>query len=293
MLVVDKVSPRQNAGGVLVEFVVITSFVILPLIYGVTLLGKYTDNRQKLEVSARYAAWERTVWYQNVPKSLKNQPSIKTKKTAAQIQSEIKHRIFSQQDTSIYNDQKNGDPISKVDPMQNLLWFKDGKKQLSIYTSNKPKSGSAKDKNNPPHVVLKEQSQKSYGLSKSSVGKVFSLLDKFGDFDLDVNGVYKSSVSVPMEIPIHFAGGFDQTKKELLLERHNTLLTDGWNSAGPKQASSRVKSLVPLDKFDNKYLNTARKYIAKLPMAEELSPKVLKFGHVEIDAVRPDNVGKK
>jgi len=57
--------PQVQRGTVLMEFVVIVGLVLVPLFIGLTFIGKYIDNAQKIEVAARYSAWERTAWYQN------------------------------------------------------------------------------------------------------------------------------------------------------------------------------------------------------------------------------------
>ena len=99
--------PQAQRGAVLMEFVVITGLVLVPLFIGLIFIGKYTDNAQKIEVAARYSAWERTAWYQKLPKSLKKaNKNINTEKSATELGFELQNRVFSKRDSAIYLAQK-------------------------------------------------------------------------------------------------------------------------------------------------------------------------------------------
>lgn len=55
---------RQHGQG-MVEFVVVTVFFIVPLVAGMTWLARVESSKQHMHQAARYAAWERTVWYRS------------------------------------------------------------------------------------------------------------------------------------------------------------------------------------------------------------------------------------
>ena len=45
------------------EFLICASFALVPLFFGISLLGKYIDIKQTAIQAARYEAWEYTVWF--------------------------------------------------------------------------------------------------------------------------------------------------------------------------------------------------------------------------------------
>jgi len=55
---------RQRGQG-MAEFGVIAAFFIVPLILGMTWLARVENSKQHMHQAARYAAWERTVWYRS------------------------------------------------------------------------------------------------------------------------------------------------------------------------------------------------------------------------------------
>ena len=50
-------------GQAMVEFLVGAMFVLIPLFLAIVALGKLSDVQSTATMAARYAAWERTVWY--------------------------------------------------------------------------------------------------------------------------------------------------------------------------------------------------------------------------------------
>ncbi|HWT71543.1 MAG TPA: TadE family protein [Oxalicibacterium sp.] len=54
---------KKSGGQAMVELVIVAGFVLVPLFLAIPLIGKYLDMRSSAVQAARYAAWERTVWY--------------------------------------------------------------------------------------------------------------------------------------------------------------------------------------------------------------------------------------
>lgn len=54
---------RGTGGQAMSEFLVCALFVLVPLFLAITALGKLSDVQRTADMAARYAAWERTVWY--------------------------------------------------------------------------------------------------------------------------------------------------------------------------------------------------------------------------------------
>src|SRR5262249_22335117 len=87
----------RNAGQAMVEFLIAATTVLIPLFLIVPLLGKYMDMKATAIQAARYAAWERTVWFGSTNWSA-------AQKTDTQIQQEVQWRFFSDSATLKFQD---------------------------------------------------------------------------------------------------------------------------------------------------------------------------------------------
>jgi len=116
-------SGKKQNGAVMEEFIIITSFILSPLFYGISLIGKYTENQQKLEAAARYTCWERTVLHQEMPGTLKSLDEINTVKSAEQIGFETQNRVFSQKDAGVYFAQNDTKTKEKIEPISKWYFF--------------------------------------------------------------------------------------------------------------------------------------------------------------------------
>lgn len=116
-----KLGPKPH-GQAIVEFLVAGMFVLVPLFLAISALGKFSNVQHTAEAAARYAAWERTVWYESSPGSSgfdgNNQPNSKS---AAEIRNEIAVRVLNDRssDESVI---KHGDKTANgfangLDPM--------------------------------------------------------------------------------------------------------------------------------------------------------------------------------
>lgn len=59
-------STAAQRGQAMTEFLIACAFVLLPLFIFIPLLGKYIDFKHSAIQSARYQAWEYTVWYNDI-----------------------------------------------------------------------------------------------------------------------------------------------------------------------------------------------------------------------------------
>jgi hypothetical protein len=90
---------RQIAGNVrhhgqaMVEFLVATMFVLIPLFIAVTALAKLGDVQHTTTMAARYAAWERTVWYEPASTEF-NTMHDANQKSAQEIGNEVAMRLI-------------------------------------------------------------------------------------------------------------------------------------------------------------------------------------------------------
>nr|WP_315402271.1 pilus assembly protein [uncultured Duganella sp.] len=121
---------RPARGQAMVEFLVGAMFVLIPLFLAIVALGKLSDVQSTATMAARYAAWERTVWYEaDAGFDGANQPNHKS---AQQIGNEIAVRLINDRSAQPIKDtDKNANSFaSGTDP----LWRdNEGKAFLDTY----------------------------------------------------------------------------------------------------------------------------------------------------------------
>lgn len=92
------VSTREQDGQAMVEFLVAALFFFVPLFLAISAIGKLIDVQHTAHMAARYAAWERTVWYEDGGTG--NSPVFKianapNQKSTAEIRNEIALRLLN------------------------------------------------------------------------------------------------------------------------------------------------------------------------------------------------------
>jgi hypothetical protein len=112
-------SMRTYCGAAMVEFVVAGVFLLVPLYLVVQALGKFADVQHSTNTAARYAAWERTVWFDERSSRFHahNQPN---QKTTNQIRSETMVRVFNDRRSPLRyrDDDKNATSFARgLDPL--------------------------------------------------------------------------------------------------------------------------------------------------------------------------------
>jgi hypothetical protein len=112
--------PRRAGGQAMVEFLVAALFFLVPLFLAVVVIGKFGDVQNSANQAARYAAWERTVWYDDAGSNFGN-INDSNHKTAVQISNEISARLINDRSlnvTTIKNTDKNATTfVNGIDPM--------------------------------------------------------------------------------------------------------------------------------------------------------------------------------
>ena len=90
---------RRERGQALVEMIVAGLFFLVPLFLAVVALGKFLDVQHTTNMGSRYAAWERTVWYEGGGQfDTINAPN---RKSASQIHSELAVRVFNDRSRNV------------------------------------------------------------------------------------------------------------------------------------------------------------------------------------------------
>jgi hypothetical protein len=276
----------KQKGVVWVEFVIVASFVLVSLFTLVPLLGKMIDTRHKVEQSARYASWERTVWLHNQPSY---HPNSNIKKTNKEIQNEIHQRVFADPDAIIFSKQhlnlnlSNGRDM-KFDPMQNF-YNRSARSNQRYQTMLKKTEDVAGDDS---FVTLTQTDNKPPSGLANAGGQIFSALGSLAKFNINTNGYYIGEVSVPIK---EFSWFKEFQGIEPVFTAKTALLTDGWNAGGPDGATKRVKPLFPQDWIDGPITDTIQD-VAGI-FFRPLRSSSLKIGDVTIEPVPCGRIGDR
>lgn len=200
MMRTTKIFGRYQRGQSTIELIV-WSFVLVPLLLIVPLIGKYMDIAQTTAEASRYTAFEGTV---------RHSSSTDGWKSDADLATEVRRRFFSNSDAPIKTDDVAGD----FNAHRNTLWFDHRSAPLlPVFAS---------------HVGVVTE--------KESMSQPFGALAS--NFKLSQENLYTARVNVNIaDIPK--LEPFD--KLGLTTTRWTTVLVDPWAASGPGQVTAKVK----------------------------------------------------
>lgn len=264
----------RQRGQALAEFTIAAAFVLIPLFLMIPLLGKFMDMKATTIQAARYAAWERTVWYGN-------SDWADGQKSNAQIQSEVQQRFFADSATT---------PLRSTD--QTLtgavaarpLWYDHaGASMLSTYSAG---------------VGPGTQTPGTMDGFLSGAQKIVNTIDSVlgTKFKLDMQSQYTSTVSLDAaNTPaIRLATGADKsgfTAPNFVMKQ--VLVTNGWSANGPDFVKKQTEGLAVLSLAQRSPVKEVMHIVQSVlgTFVEELKPSSLKLGGELLpDLVPPDRV---
>lgn len=94
MIPIQGLGQACQRGQALAEFVIVALFFLVPLFLALVALGKLSDVRHATAMAARYATWERTVWYEAGGGRFDDINAPNTK-SGVQIHAEAVVRVFN------------------------------------------------------------------------------------------------------------------------------------------------------------------------------------------------------
>lgn len=84
----------RQRGQAMVEFVVAATFFLVPLFLAIVVMAKFSDVQHTTNMAGRYAAWERTVWYDDSGTTF-NTHNGSNQKSAVEIGHEVGVRVIN------------------------------------------------------------------------------------------------------------------------------------------------------------------------------------------------------
>ena len=271
----------RQSGQAMTEFVLAAALFLIPVFLIVPLLGKYIDMKGTAVMGARYAAWERTVWYGGNSASVTTWPGAD--KSDAEIGNEVRGRIFSDRsgsdDTGISADDKSGSTWAGQGRKQ--AWSnRDGGAMLANYDS----------------VARAMENRDTPGIANDVLNLLVTVADAIGPFTLEMKGLYAATVSVtantlPIGMTLYDDPGQAFNPGSLTFSDTNVILSNTWSANGAAHVKSQTGGLTPTSIFNNPVIKTIWD-IARIALGVVAAPELLflEIGKIEPDVVPPDRL---
>jgi len=250
-------------GSALVEATVLL-VVLLPVIYGVVMLGKVIDLKQTTEQAGRYAAWESTVYPAQGPNS--------------EAPLELTQRFFGNPDSTLQT--------ALQEAGNHPLWGGQSRRpearleeETRVTIQSDAVSANYDRDISQPTVAMKVG---------QLAGKAGEILDGLSgnSWGLTPDGLLQANVGVQLDGNAWLGAGSDGCGNEqstLCLNSSGVILVDGWSASDDAQARERVRSLVPASALEP--LGNAVSIVGNLPMFGELKRLKGAFGHVDMQVL--------
>jgi hypothetical protein len=268
------VSANRQGGQALTEFLGVAAFLLLPLFLLIPLLASLLSQKQDMEIAARYAAWERTVWHRSAPAGPGQEDTVKSDE---QVAHEIDARIFARDDQPLVSGRNEPLAIDTFSsrPHDGTVLVKDVGEGTESGTRWATQTASASE---PSGLV---------GLSDATVGA----LGSFTRFDLETRGLFDAQVSLELVDLRGMFGLPDAELDALRLRRDSRLFVEAWTGGEKRNVEYRVSGLLPQQYMDSAEVRNVQDFAAFAPGAREIRSDWLEFGHVDIDPLPSHRLG--
>ena len=275
--------PMRERGQAMTEFVVGAVFFLLPLFLIIPTLGKYADVKAASAQSARYVAWERTVWYGGGASTDSVWPG--NNKSETEIQNEARTRVVAER-AKITSADKSASSFGTSGAR--AIWH--NRDQSAMLTAYSDAQTGAISNDAMPGVL-------------GTVGTgLITAISTITMFDLEPKGFYtgKSAIAVKT-LPIagnlngSSVGVFDPgtfgTGGKLIFRDQNVLLANGWSANGGGHVYNMTRGLTPLGVLADPTLKTVVE-VAGCVLLAVFVPEIcgLELSKIAPDVVPPDRL---
>lgn len=256
---------NTQRGSALVETAILM-VVLIPVMFGVVMIGKLIDLKQTSEQAGRYAAWEATVYPQS---------GIGGARPVA-----VRERFFGEASnvlSSRFSDAGNNRLWGESAQAADRSWA--GKTAVTI-------DESTAVGNDHQHGIGEPTIAMRVGHAAGSAGTILDGLSG-NSWGLSTNALVKSSVGVQVKANEWLASDESQgcgvSGNFACLQSSSIILVDGWSASDDDQARRRVRSLVPASALQS--LGDMVSNVGHLPMFKELKKMDGAFGHVDMSVL--------
>lgn len=255
---------RGVRGQAMVEVLVVAGGVLVVAFLALHMLGHLSDARDRALSASRYAAWERTVYFDDNSWAPAYGRAIT--KSDAQIRSEVAQRVLGHDTNLTSNDGAANALASTSEPMWRDV---SGADLLRRYSDLQVSSSS--------------------GGTGTLADKALGLLGSVGGigagFALPVNNQQTANVSLHLGYDNPTLSQLWPSWQGVTLADHDVLLTNTWTPDGSDKAKAMIADAVPTAK--GSVIEYGLDVLS--PLGTEITD--LDFGRIEPDVVPQDRLG--
>jgi hypothetical protein len=294
---------NKQRGQAMTEMLVASAFVAIPLFLIIPTVGKYIDMKHAAIDSARYTAWERTVYFNKA--TLGNQPTgfegfksgLFPVKSDALLAAEAQLRIFNSAEA----------PIKSSTKVARVFWtYYDGSPMYAPLDAEKP--GVKSNQGTPDATSVASTAVGAIGAAVAFITGIIPFgSSQFDAINMRGATVTRMRMSVE-ETPRYLTTlGDNSGQRAPLIDVGSNfkmradagVLSQTWSAGGGKHLQSQAQALAPTkligDVFNAFSIpipgvgNTPlQDVMAVALLTPELSQKNLVFGQMDIDALPRD-----
>ena len=307
---------KQNESGqAMTEFLICASFALIPLFFGISLLGKYIDIKQTAIQAARYEAWEYTVWYADDNEPMTGFDAVAQPiKSTTLTRNETRQRFFNNP-----GDEDSTLPITSTDSVTgwtaNPLWV--DHTGMALYAGVDGSDASLKSSDDTPTIpVIGDVMNTIFDVidfAFSAIGTLMSFVGSSVGFTaINTEGYANSTVSMEVAVNPVFKR-LDDTSKRISGLTDNTInfvssagvVSDAWNAGGVEHTYNQAGGAVPTVLL-SELLDAIPGFETVWNVVTVLAPELrlcnpggiwgaddkgsLWLGYIDIDAVHPDRL---
>ncbi|MBX2878389.1 MAG: hypothetical protein KTR32_00575 [Granulosicoccus sp.] len=223
--------PISCKGGATLETIIIVS-LLLPIVFGLVMIGKLIDLRQVSELAGRYAAWQTTV---NSRISLSDSQSV------------IVHNRFYTDPLRVISTEADNQVSHGTS--NNRLWG-----QSTSSTLNNLSSQTDVQIEKEKTVLTAYSFDLSAAPVATGMGETVEQLGSIlGDaqgnaWDIEGNGIVRASINIGIKANTWLAGSNPScvtTDSATCIQSSSVIMSDGWSAGSDDHAKRRVRSLMP------------------------------------------------
>ena len=290
----------KQSGQAMTEMLVASAFVVIPLFLIIPTVGKYIDLKHAAVDSARYTAWERTVYFNSA--TLDKQPSgfegfapgFFPVKSDLQLASEAQLRIFSDAEA----------PIKSPTNVGRVFWtYYDGSPMYAPLITERPDVNS--NQNTPDKTLgIVRTAVKAVGSAVSFITGILPFSSsQFDAINMRGGTATKVAMSVK-ETPRYLTAlGNNSGQRTPLIDVGSAfqmhakagVLSQTWSAGGGAHLQSQAQALAPTKLIGDVFnlinlpgIGSGQNLIAAALLTPEFSDKNLVFGQMDIDALPRD-----
>lgn len=319
-----RIHTLHQRGQAMIEALIAAALVMVPLFLAIPVIAKYQDIKTYTVQAARYAAWERTVWFGGaaaetfgIGSGTFSNKWDANEKTDEQIRVEIAARLLSDSGTTPFNDtDKSGG--SWVGGGTKMLWRdRRGNTLLQSYgdIANNTRGGYTALGSYDATLA----SDKAPGTVNDLITPLVNAGSVVSNFIVDTRGLYTADVKIAVrEVAYNVDAGLGPcpscpvedylaTGTKLAFSSKNVILANGWNANGPgsqdeystaagkKKISvyNQVRGLTPsslLQPDDGGIIAGIMSVLKVVALIFFPELSTIDLGRIEVDRVPPDRL---